>query len=203
MALAALNTLILAHYSLEGELQLDFTRPWVDPTPSTVPLSLVVVEFPKQVSSTLLLKVKIESSQLSSAEFPVVLRAQLWREAWSTRQPVARDEVFDSSRLELRKIDLLRERDVLPANAGDGSYAYSHPVPAGRLLSWRDLAPRSLVRKGELIEVAAVDGPISVCMKAVALQNGAVGETISVRNPDSKKEISAQVVGEKRVVVRF
>jgi flagella basal body P-ring formation protein FlgA len=40
-------------------------------------------------------------------------------------------------------------------------------------------------------------------MKAMALADGGVGETIIVRNIDSKKDFQAQVVGSNTVQVKF
>jgi flagella basal body P-ring formation protein FlgA len=202
-AIASLQRQLVEHYNLEGDLQLDLGRSWNDPAPSPHPLSITIIDYPSQASSTMPLRLKYESNGEYVSEISLIIRAQLWRDAWSTRKPVAREEVFDTSSLELRRVDILRERDAVLSNVGDRNYSFTRSVPSGRLLNWRDIAPRSLVHKGEFVEVAAVDGPILVSMKALALQNGAAGETISVRNLDSKKEISAQVVGDKRVIVRF
>ena len=40
-------------------------------------------------------------------------------------------------------------------------------------------------------------------MKALALQNGAVGDIVTVRNPESRRDFSALVVDENHVQVRF
>jgi flagella basal body P-ring formation protein FlgA len=40
-------------------------------------------------------------------------------------------------------------------------------------------------------------------MKALAMENGARGDTITVRNPESRKDIAALVTDENRVQVRF
>jgi flagella basal body P-ring formation protein FlgA len=42
-----------------------------------------------------------------------------------------------------------------------------------------------------------------VTLKGLALQNGALGDIITVRNPESLKVIPALVVGENRVEVRL
>jgi flagella basal body P-ring formation protein FlgA len=76
-------------------------------------------------------------------------------------------------------------------------------VSAGRLLTWRDLARRPLVRKGDFVEVSATSGLLLVTMKALAMENGAQGETVTVRNPVSQKNFAAVVVDENRVQVRF
>jgi flagella basal body P-ring formation protein FlgA len=44
---------------------------------------------------------------------------------------------------------------------------------------------------------------LSVTMKALALQNGAQGEAISLRNIESRKDFTAFVVDENRAQVRF
>jgi flagella basal body P-ring formation protein FlgA len=40
-------------------------------------------------------------------------------------------------------------------------------------------------------------------MKALAMENGSQGDTVTVRNPQSRKDFAAMVVDENRVQVRF
>jgi flagella basal body P-ring formation protein FlgA len=136
-------------------------------------------------------------------ETTLVVRAQLWRDAWTTRQPLAIGATFDAALLEPRRIDALREREALPATAGDRTFVFARAVSAGRMLTWRDIARRPLVKKGDVVEVSAVDGPLVVTMKALAMENGAQGETVTVRNPESRKDFAAMVVDMNRVQVRF
>jgi len=111
--------------------------------------------------------------------------------------------VFDPAQLDTRRADLLRERDLLPATVGDHSYIFARAIPAGRPLTWHDVARRPLVRKGDLVEVKAVDGSLVVVLKALALENGARGDTVTVRNLDSRKEFPALVTDENHVQIRF
>lgn len=203
VALAALNEQVSAHYSVEGELQLELLRAWAEPAASKAPYAIVVTEFPNQLSSNLLLRARLETAGSQPSEITLTFRAQLWREVWSTRQPVSRDDTFDPSVLETRRVDTLREREAVSVSSGDRSLTFARNLPAGRLLTWRDLARRSLVKKGELVDVSANDGPLLVSMKALALQSGAAGDTILVRNIESKKDIAALIVAENRVKVRF
>jgi flagella basal body P-ring formation protein FlgA len=71
------------------------------------------------------------------------------------------------------------------------------------LLAWRDLTRRSLIRKGQIVEVAAIDGTLTITTKALAMENGAAGDTVKLRNLESKKDFSALVVAEARAQVRF
>jgi flagella basal body P-ring formation protein FlgA len=136
-------------------------------------------------------------------EGTLVIRASLWRDAWIARQPLANGAGFDAGLLDTRRTDLFRDRDALPAVVGDRTYIFARSVQPGRLLTWRDIARRPLVRKGDLVEVSAAEGPLVVTMKALAMQNGAQGEAVTVRNLDSRKDFTAFVIDENRVQVRF
>lgn len=202
-AVAALTRAIVTHFNLEGDLQLELLRPWTPPARSALVWDLEVFEFPSAVTSSMALRARVLADGAAHSEVNFVVRAQLWRDAWVTRQPIALGTGFDASGLEARRVDLLRDREALPATVGDRSYVFARAVSAGRLLTWRDVARRPLVRKGDLVEVSASDGPLSVTMKALAMESGAQGDTVTVRNPESRKNFSALVVDENRVQVRF
>jgi flagella basal body P-ring formation protein FlgA len=201
--IASLTLDLAAHFNLEGDLQLEFLRAWTAPTSSAAVWQLNVIEYPSAIASSMLVRCRLLADSAPVAEPTFVLRASLWRDVWAARQPLAVGEGFTPSSLETRRIDTLRERDVLPASAGDHSYIIARAVPAGRLMTWRDIARRPLVKKGELVDVSAADGLLVVTMKAVAMTNGARGETVTVRNPESRKDFAALVIDENRVQVRF
>lgn len=200
---ASLGREIAAHFNLDGDLQLDLLRPWAPPARVARVWSISVVEFPPVPSSSMMVRCRAMADGASEAEWTLVLRATLWREAWVARLPLAPGAIFDPSQLEARRVDLLRERDVVPAAVGDRSYVFARGVPAGRLLTWRDIARRPLVKKGNIVEVSAADGLLLVTLKALAMENGAQGDTVTVRNPESLKTFAAVVVDENRVQVRF
>jgi flagella basal body P-ring formation protein FlgA len=202
-AIGALTQAIVTQFNLEGDLQLEFIRPWTPPARVAAVWELNVLEFPVVPTSSMMVRCRMVADAVTVGDLSVVVRAQLWRDAWVTRQPLTPGATFDPAALEVRRVDLLRERDALPAAVGDRSFIFARGVPAGRMLTWRDIARRPLVRKGELVEVAAVEGPLVVTMKATAMENGAQGDTVTVRNPQSRKDFAAMVVAENRVQVRF
>jgi flagella basal body P-ring formation protein FlgA len=201
--LGALTRELASHFNLEGDLQLELLRAWTPPAQVARAWDLAVVEYPSVVSSSMLLRARVLAEGEPVADATFVLRAALWRDAWVARQPLVAGAVFDPAELETRRVDALRERDVLPAAVGDGSYIFARAVNAGRLLTWRDISRRPLVKKGEIVEVSAIEGPLTVTLKALAMENGARGDTVTVRNPESQKNFAALVVDENRVQVRF
>jgi flagella basal body P-ring formation protein FlgA len=201
--IAQLAADLSSHFNLEGDLELELLRPWSAPDRLARSWSMVVSDYPTVLSANLLVRCRLLADGDAAGDYTVTLRAALWRDAWAARQPVTANGAFEPAQLEARRVDFLRERDALPASVGDHSYIFVRGVSPGRLLTWHDIARRPLVRKGDYVEVAAIDGLLSVTMKGLAMENGAAGDTVTIRNPDSRKDFSAQVVAENRVQIRF
>jgi flagella basal body P-ring formation protein FlgA len=206
--ITALSRELSAHFNLEGELQLDLLRPWSPPARIAATWDLLVLEFPSLPAASMLVRVRLLAdgqpvSTNRETDLTLVLRASLWRDVWAARQPLSVGATFDPAELETRRVDLFRERDLLPAGVGDRTFIIARAVPAGRSLTWRDITRRPLVKKGETVEVSAASGLLVVTMKALAMESGARGDTVTVRNPQSQKNFAAVVVDENRVQVRF
>lgn len=201
--MAALTRDLSAHFNVEGVLQLELLRPWADTRPVSAAWTVTVLEYPQAPASTMLLRCQIRDDAGVALEATLPVHASLWRDAWVVRLPVSTGEVFDPASLEPRRSDMLRDRDLLPASEGDRSYVFSRGVPVGRMLTWHDIARHPLVRRGDLVVVTAADGLLVVSMKALALENGAQGDTVTVRNTESRKEFTALVTDEDHVQIQF
>jgi flagella basal body P-ring formation protein FlgA len=67
----------------------------------------------------------------------------------------------------------------------------------------RDLVQTSMVRKGEIVTIVAQGGGLKISAVGQSRQDGALGQTISVVNQDSKKTIAARVIGPGMVEVVY
>jgi len=130
-----------------GDLQLELSRPWVEPAPAAAPVTLTIAEFPAASASSLMLRVRLESAGAPLGEISVLLRLQLLRDAWSPPAGESR-RCVRSRGARCRRIDFLREHDVLPADTAARDFTFARSVAASRVLTWRDVARRALVRKG-------------------------------------------------------
>lgn len=199
----ALSQDLVSHFNLEGDLQLELLRAWTPPAMVAADWQIIVSEYPSAAASAMLVRCRVLADGAVAADTTLTLRASLWRDAWVARQPLTFNTAFDPSVLETRRVDLLRDREALPANVGDQTYIFARAVNAGRVLTWRDISRRPLVKKGDVVEVSASDGNLSVTMKALALQNGAQGDAVTFRNLESRKDFTAFVIDENRAQVRF
>jgi flagella basal body P-ring formation protein FlgA len=200
---AELTRNLAGHFNLEGDLQLELLRPWSPPVETAAVWTVEIDDYPSAPASSMLVRCRLLADGTITAPAVLVLRAALWRDVWVARQPLAHGATFDPSALETRRVDQFREREALPVSAGDRSFSFTRSVSPGAQLTWRDITRRPLVRKGSLVEVSAAEGLLTITMKALAMENGAQGETVTVRNPESRRDFAALVVDENRVQVRF
>jgi flagella basal body P-ring formation protein FlgA len=201
--LADITRQLTERFQSRGDLQLELPRPWTPLSATAGSVEVVILDCPARLSSSLLFQVRLQSGGRSLGNFSLLLKAQLFREVWVARTPIEHGSSFDPNQLDTRRLDVLQQRDTVPTDNTETDFTYASSVPAGRLLTWRDLARRSLIRKGQIVDVAAIDGTLTITTKAMAMENGAAGDTVRLRNLESKKDFSALVVAEARAQVRF
>lgn len=212
--LQQLTANLAAYFNTSGDLVLDWQR---ERPPALTDDSLFqVITYPAVLAPQMLVRVRIyknnthagaaspgtTDASLSTSDITLILRAQLWRDGWVQADPSARGDAVLPSALTTKRFDTLRDRDAVPADA-DADLIYTRSVPSGRLLTWRDVSRRPLVRRGQLIEIAASEGPLSVTLRGIAMEDAGRGEIVRVRNPESRKEFTAQVTAESRAQVMF
>jgi flagella basal body P-ring formation protein FlgA len=71
----------------------------------------------------------------------------------------------------------------------------------GRLIARNSVAEPELVTKGTVVAAVYSDGPLTITTSVLALQSGALGAAVQVRNIDSGKVIVASVQGDGTVKV--
>jgi flagella basal body P-ring formation protein FlgA len=188
------------HFGLEGDLV-------IHPVNAAAPVltsesSVRVLEFPGSISPQFPIRLRFESQSGSTQDLSLVVRANLWRTGWKLRQPSQRGELVDVASFEAIRVDALRDRDAV-TSLPTVDHVFSRSVQKDRTLSWRDIAPRPEVKRGQIVEVVAQSGPVSVSLKGMALQDGARNETIRVRNLQSSREFTAEVTGPSRAAIRL
>ncbi len=198
--LETLTALLADRYQASGQLQLAWNRP--RPAAAPVDADLTILTATAELAPQILVNVRATDSTGRTSDHQLVLRAELWRDGWMVRDPVVVGTQLNPLNLDPRRFDALRERDTIPADS-TLELDFARNMPTGRLVAWRDVVRRPLVRRGQAMEVVASSGTLTITLHAIALQDAARGESVRVRNPDSKKEFVAQVVSESRATIRF
>jgi flagella basal body P-ring formation protein FlgA len=202
----ALQRELTARYSLEGDLKLSLSQDWK-------PLELrngrdwklVIDQAPLGgLSSRSQVRFHIESGGNQVGSWQELLRASLWRPVWVATRRLDRGASPDASSCGLKNIDTLAENlSYVPADADLSIYEMAQGVGQDRPLTSRDLSLRPLVRKNQLVDVIVSEGSLNITMKGLALGTAGAGEMVGIRNPDSRKDFQAKVVGINTVQVKF
>lgn len=187
------------HYHTDSAWTLTLVRPYTPPADALVE----VTEMPATPASQMMLRLQVHAVDGTTSNLTVFVRAQLWSDAWIAREPLSRGGALEPQLIELRRVDVLRERDVITGDTELADLMMNRSLPAGRFLTWRDVVRRPLVQRGQMIEVAAIDGTLAVSMKALALEDGLAGELVRVRNTESRREFAAVVTAPGQAEVRF
>jgi len=204
--LDALQRELIVRYSLEGDLKLSLAQEWK-------PLELrngrdwklIIDQAPLGgLSSRPQVRFHIEAGGNQVGSWQESLRASLWRPVWVATRRLDRGATPDSSSCALKNIDILAESlSFVPADTDLSNYEMAQGVGQDRPLTSRDLSLRPLVRKNQLVDVIVSEGSLNITMKGLALGTAGAGEMVSIRNPDSRKDFQAKVVGINTVQVKF
>ncbi len=132
---------------------------------------------------------------------PVVISA--FADVLVTQRPLPRGHRLSAAdvRLEKRELSAFRQgffSEVNKINLLETKRA----VAAGAVLTPDKVAPIKLVRNGEVVHLVSSASGIQVAARGKALNDGAVGHTVRVRNLSSGRVVEGRVIGPGRVAVR-
>ena len=189
----------------EGEVRVKVIKEWM---PLNIPSGGHFVEaFNLQgggLTSMMAFYIRVISGGLVMGEWPIQARVELFQDVWVAQQRMERGQVVEDNAVESKRIDVLKERAVpLPASFKLTGYELAMPIPAGKVLTRRDIVEKELVKKGQMVDVLVSQGSLSLRMKAMALEGGAAGITVKLRNLDSRKDFFGEVIGEGQVSVKL
>jgi flagella basal body P-ring formation protein FlgA len=204
--LDALTRELTARTGTEGELQLSFAQPWKNiEVRNDKDWRVVLEEVPGGfVSPSMQLVFRIEVSGQVVGTWRETVNAKLFRPVWVSLRRLDRGERLDSSVCALKRIDTLSQKlPYVPADADLSIYEMAQSLGQERPLTEQDIKLRPLVRKGDFVDVVVSEGPMSIAMKGIALGTAGAGETVGVRNRDSRKDFQARVIGPNTVQVHF
>lgn len=203
--LSAIEAQMHAHLRPSGNISLAPMRALPDLSKYSEPFEVKLSRLPGRLSkNTVYLSIQVENDEGVLGNWDIPFKPALYSEVWFAKRYLRERESAAASDFEARQVDLLYEPDAVVATLEVlQQHEYSRDIRPGQPLKWGDLAERSLVRKGQVVDVIAYQGMIEIAMRAKAQQDGVRGEMVFLSNLESNKNFSGEVIGEGRVQVTF
>ena len=115
-----------------------------------------------------------------------------WVEVPCAAKPLNRGDPLTPDSVTFARRNLASLRGEIWDGRG-GPWQLVRAVGVGQVISTVDLSPLAMVRKGDIVTLIYERGPVRLEVKAESLAEGGPGDTIPVRNLQSKKQVYATV----------
>lgn len=125
----------------------------------------------------------------------------VWVDAPAAAKPLAKGDTLYQQDIAYKSVNLAYERGELWDGKG-GPWQVIRPLGAGEPIGTVDLKPLSAIKKGDKINLVYNKSGIHLSVLVEAMEDGALGDTILVRNLDSKKQIYGKVQDQNIVLAK-
>lgn len=197
------STLQREYVKDKGELELHLTRPWTTRNVPNEPLTIKIQDLPPNgVTASFITRCELRTARESLGSWQISAQARIWRDVWVARSYLKRGELVADSQIEQERRDILSLHEPLAEfSAGDTSLELSESLQPGSPLLARSVKVHPVIRRGQSADALVQEGSLSITMKVEALEDGAPGQTIRVRNSQSRRDIHGKVLDEKTILV--
>jgi len=204
-ALQLLTSVLQQQYVREqGELELRLARAWTAITIPDEPFTVKVLDLPTTgVANAFITRFEVETAHGEHVgSWQASLQARVWREVWVARSPLKRGDSVRGADLTRERRDMLVCREPFAEFAADDlSLELIESIPSGTPLLARLIRPRAVVRRGQSVAATVQDGSLMITLKVEALEDGALGQIIRVRNPLSRRDLHGKVLDGQNILV--
>ena len=190
----------------EGELVLTSVRPLPKvEVPEGFPLTVKITQAPAGgLGAFMTVKYSVIVGDQSRGEHTGFFKAALLREVWVATKLCNRLAALDQVSLKRKKVDVINLRTgVWEGDKLTDDLQIIQAVPPGTVLQPRHVRRRPVVLRNQTVQAVIRHKSLLIRLPVVALEEGAPGDVIRLRNPKSFKEIQGTVVNSERVSVKF
>lgn len=186
-----------------GELELTLTQPWTEPLVPDDPLTMKILEQPGNgITPSFIVRFELRTARETLGAWQTSVRAQIWRDVWVARSPLSRGQLVADADIVRERYDITNVRDELADfPPGDDSLQIGDFVAANAPLLARQVRPKTVIHRGQTADALIQDGALSIRMRVVALEDGAPGQSIRVRNPVSQRYLTGTVKNSRTISI--
>lgn len=200
-----LTTLLQNDYVKDkGELELRFLRIWNPVLLPDEPLTVKILSLPTAgVTPNCIIRFELSTKREILGSWQAPVAAKIWREVWVAKSPLRREQLLSEADVTRERRDVLAIRESILAVQPEGNLEIAENIPAGTPLYQRSVRQRPVVFRGQLVEAQVQDGAMTISLKVEVMENGAPGQSVRLRNPQSRREFRGKVQPDQTVSVNL
>jgi flagella basal body P-ring formation protein FlgA len=185
----------------QGQLELHLARTNLKPLVPDEPLTLKVIDLPMLgLSPSFILTYEIWAGREHAGTWQAPLRASIWHDIPMARSPLPRGLPLKEADVMMERADLLVQRDAfLNFPTTDPTLELSENISVGHPILNRSVRARPLILRGQVVEGIFQEGALAISLMVETLEDGALGQTVRVRNPKTMRELFGKVENEKTI----
>ena len=140
---------------------------------------------------------------LPSGTHTSYFKAQLIQDVWIAQKVAQRGKTLGEAKLIKKKTDVINLREGVWIGNPDQTLQFITTVSAGTVIQERHLRRTPAILRNQTVEAVLQHKTLEIRLRAIALEDGAPGDVIRLRNTSSSKEIRGQVVNSREVKVNY
>jgi len=140
---------------------------------------------------------------LTSGTHTSYFKVQLIQPVWIAQKVAQRGKTMGESKLIQKKTDVINLRDVVWSGKPDQTLQFVTTVSAGTVIQERHLRRTPAILRNQTVEAVLEHKTLEIRLRAIALEDGAPGDVIRLRNSSSSKEIRGKVINNREVKVNY
>ncbi|MBI5385913.1 MAG: flagellar basal body P-ring formation protein FlgA [Verrucomicrobia bacterium] len=197
------QTLQRDHVKDRGELELRLVRPWTALSLPDEPITMRLLDLPTAgVSPMFIVRFELRAGNELLGAWQSAAQARVFREVLVARVTLKRGDTMREDDFARERRDLLAMRDpVFEMPGGEFAYEMADGLQAGAPAALRSFRLKPLLHRGQSADALVQDGALSVTMKVEVLEDGAPGQLVRARNPQSKREVRGKVLNEQTLLI--
>jgi flagella basal body P-ring formation protein FlgA len=186
-----------------GALELRCSRAWQPVDVPEEPISLRLTDIPAAgVLPNLVAGFEIWCGKERVGSWQTPMQAHIWLDVPVAHSPIAHGQLLCEADITLERRDALTLHDAcISFPVTDRTLETVTSIQAGAPVWSRLIRPRPVLRRGQLVEAVFQDGPMTISLKVETLEEGALGQTVRVRNPKTKRELYGKIQAEDLVLI--
>jgi len=130
-------------------------------------------------------------------------KAQLIQDVWIAQKIAQRGKTLGETRLIKKKTDVINLRESVWLGKPDQTLQFITTVSAGTVIQERHLRRTPAILRNQTVEAVLQHKTLEIRLRVIALEDGAPGDVIRLRNTSSAKEIRGQIINSRKVKVNY